>query len=175
MKYKMEELLPLVARLAEKYTGFESTSVTYERAEQLMGAVLYCIAEADGPGSNAAASGRCRPECGRGPAGSGRKEGTAIWAHEKEGAAARAYGEGHRRVLEKAGAALELYNDMVRDFSDYGNIYLHDTVIKGMPVFFQRYDAEFEPQNTVLTLDYPVLQDLSAYSGIDRIYCCFSN
>ncbi len=28
----------------------------------------------------------------------------------------------------------------------------------------------FEPQNTILTLDYPVREDLSAYSGIDRIY-----
>lgn len=32
------------------------------------------------------------------------------------------------------------------------------------------YDAEFEPQNTILTLDYPVLKDLSVYSGIDRVY-----
>ena len=40
MTYKMEELLPVVGKLAEKYTSFESTSVTYEKAEQLMGAAL---------------------------------------------------------------------------------------------------------------------------------------
>lgn len=172
MRYEMEELLPLVAQLAGKYTGFESTSVTYEKAEQLMGAVLYCIAEADGPGGDAAVLGRYRPErCD--PAGSDQR-GTEIRPREKEQSAARAYEEGYRRVLEKAGAALELYNDMAGNFSDYGNIYLHDTVIKGMPVFFQRYDAEFEPQNTVLTLDYPILRDLSAYSGIDRIYAYLS-
>ena len=28
----------------------------------------------------------------------------------------------------------------------------------------------FAPQDTILTLDYPVLKDLSAYTGIDRIY-----
>ena len=44
--YEMEELVPIVAELAQKYTSFESTSVTYERAEQLMEAVLYCIREA---------------------------------------------------------------------------------------------------------------------------------
>lgn len=32
------------------------------------------------------------------------------------------------------------------------------------------YDVKFEPQNIILPLDYPVLKDLSAYTGIDRIY-----
>lgn len=43
--YPLQELLPLVARLAEKYTGFDSSSVTYERAQMLMEAVIYCIRE----------------------------------------------------------------------------------------------------------------------------------
>ena len=45
MRYKMEELVPIVGKLAEKYTAFESTSISYEKAEQLMGAVLYSIHE----------------------------------------------------------------------------------------------------------------------------------
>ena len=45
MDYTMEELLPVVGKLTEKYTGFSSTSVTYETARQLMEAVLYCIGE----------------------------------------------------------------------------------------------------------------------------------
>ena len=40
VNYEMEELVPIVGKLAEKYTAFESTSVSYEKAEQLMGAVL---------------------------------------------------------------------------------------------------------------------------------------
>ena len=43
--FSMEELLPIVAKLAEKYTSGESSSVTYERAQGLMQAVLYCINE----------------------------------------------------------------------------------------------------------------------------------
>ena len=43
MNYEMEELVPLVGKLEEKYTGHESTSITYEKAEQLMEAVIYCI------------------------------------------------------------------------------------------------------------------------------------
>ena len=44
-EYKMEELIPIVADLVKKYTGNESTSVTYEKAQQLMDAVIYCIKE----------------------------------------------------------------------------------------------------------------------------------
>ncbi|MCI9596320.1 MAG: hypothetical protein HFE75_03300 [Firmicutes bacterium] len=36
MDYELEELLPLVNRLAEKYMGLASTSLSYEKAEQLM-------------------------------------------------------------------------------------------------------------------------------------------
>lgn len=41
------ELFPILSKLAEKYTAFESTSITYEKAEQLMEAILYCIAEVE--------------------------------------------------------------------------------------------------------------------------------
>lgn len=43
--YDTNELLPVVARLTKRYTGIESSSVTYEKANQLMGAVIYCIRE----------------------------------------------------------------------------------------------------------------------------------
>ena len=43
MDYKMEELLPIVSELAQKYTGYESTSVTYEKAQMLMGDSLLYI------------------------------------------------------------------------------------------------------------------------------------
>lgn len=41
---------------------------------------------------------------------------------------------------------------------------------EGASAFFQYYDVKYEPQNTMITLDYPVLKDLSGYTGIDRIY-----
>ena len=42
---EMMEALPIVAELSRKYTSGESTSVTYETANRLMGAVLYCVNE----------------------------------------------------------------------------------------------------------------------------------
>ena len=43
MDYQMEELLPIVSELAQKYAGFESTSITYEKAQSLMEAVIFCL------------------------------------------------------------------------------------------------------------------------------------
>lgn len=142
---EMEAFLPVVAKLAERYTGFESTSVTYEKAEQLMGAVLYCIKEMENCEQNSIVSGENR-------------------------SAQQAYEIGYQCVVEKVTRTLKLYHDILSDFSGYGNRCLYDTVIKRIPEFFKWYDAEFEPQNTIVLLDYPVGKDLSKYSGIDKIY-----
>ncbi len=141
----MEELLPIVGKLAEKYTAGESTSVTYEKAEQLMGAVLYSIRELEEEGRNQIVS--------------------------ADGMTARkAYEMGASCVEKKVKLALILYHKVLAEFDSYGNRCLADTFVKGMPEFFKWYDMKYAPQDTILTLDYPVLCDLSGYSGIDKIY-----
>lgn len=145
MTYQMEELIPIAGKLAERYTAFESTSVTYEKANQFMEAALYCIREGERASDSLPA------------AGSGIK-------------AEQMYEAGFLCVKEKVKRALEIYNELTPQFSCYKNRCLHDTVIKGLPEFFRWYDAEFEPQNTIITLDYPVLRDLSGYTGINKIY-----
>lgn len=141
----MEELVSIVGELAGKYMGYESTSVTYEKAEQLMGAVLYCIREAEQAGG-----------------------GSAILPGELS--AKRLYEMGASCVVEKTERALALYNEILPDFDSYGNQFLYDTFVEGLPEFFRRYDCKFEPQDTILTFDYPVMRDLSGLTGIDRIY-----
>lgn len=145
MEYQMEELIPIVSELAKKYTACQSTSVTYEKAEQLMGAVLYCIHEAELTERNAVVPGKIMP-------------------------AQQVYKIGAGYVEQKAKKALELYNRILPEFNCYGNYCLHDTVVKGIPEFFKWYDMQFEPQNTILTLDYPLLRDISKYTGVDKIY-----
>lgn len=145
MRYGIEELIPIVGRLAERLTAFESSSISYGKAEQLLGAVCCCIHAAEQARANMPV-----------PA-----EGLS---------AAQAYEIGAAAIREKARAAAALYNGIMETFQSYGNICLYDTLVKGMPEFFKRYDAEFAPQETILTLDYPVLRDLSAKTGIDRLY-----
>jgi hypothetical protein len=145
MDYTGEELLPIVKRLAEQYTGKASSSITYEKAEQLMGAVLYCLRE---PEERAFGSSEL-PE-----------NQISAWA---------AYEAGYNRVKEKVKAARRRYNSLSRRLQCYGNTACRDTILKGMPAFFRRYDARFAPQETLLTLDYPILGGLREYTGIDAI------
>lgn len=147
-EYQMEELLPVVAKLAERYTGLEHSSLTYERAAQLMEAVLYCIQEGE-------------QDC---------ESGGTFLISGKKLSARQACEEGYQRVVRKVSVALNLYNEIAADFLYYENICLRDTFLVGLPEFFRRYDARFAPMDTLLTLDYPILMDLSRYCGVDRIY-----
>lgn len=143
--YDMEELLPIVGKLAEKYTGIDSTSITYEKAEQLMEAVLYCIREAEDEKPYSLATGE------------------RVSAQEM-------YRFGKAAVERKVQEALGLYHEILPEFSSYGNLCLKETFLNGLPEFFRWYDIEFDPQNTILTLDYSVLRELASYTGIDKIY-----
>lgn len=143
MGYQLEELLPVVAELASRYTGYEHSSVTYERAEMLMGAVLYCIREY-----------------------AGKKEAVQPTRSIPAG---EAYRIGREIVIRKVRQLHALYNDMILDFQDYGVECLRDTIVKGIPQFLLRYDVDYAPQETLLTLDYPVQEDLSGRSGVDAV------
>ncbi len=152
MNYTMEELLPVVKRLTEKFTGKESTSVTYETAERLMGAVIYCIREYQ----------KAEPTA--------NDSSTEVWNQQEKLSAAEAYDRGYQAVIAKVLAAKKLYEDILVDFNWYGNRALYDTFIEGMPAFFIHYDARFYPQDHILTLDYPILQMSGELCGVDAIY-----
>lgn len=149
MDYEMEDLLPIVAELAEKYTSKESSSVPYETAQMLMGAVIYCIREYWDSEKNKA--GLVSADGGNLP--------DARLAYEK----------GYELVLNKVRAALEIYNEIMQDFEDYGCRNLSDTIRQGIPQFFLRYDARFAPQDHLLTLDYPCMGGRPVGCGVDLI------
>lgn len=141
----MEELLPAVAALSDRYTSKESSSVTYETANMLMEAVLYCIRE-------------CLKEAQ--PVASSEAMPNPLLLYEK----------GYEAVLAKAKSANALYEELIEDFTDYGCRNYADTVLKGMPAFFLKYDARFCPQDSVITLDYPLLTGDPELCGVDQIH-----
>lgn len=148
----IEELLVLVKELTDCYTGKESTSITYEAAQQLMGAVLYCMRENDMVFEN------------NDPA-------EAMVAKQSNFPTAReAYDQGYRVVVDKIKKASEIYNKIVVDFRDYGNRAYYDTVVKGMPEFFRWYDPRLNPMNHIILMDYAILEPLQDLEGIDLIY-----
>lgn len=169
--YEMEQLLPIVGKLAEKYTSHEHTSVTYETAEQLMEAVLYCIHEAETSYSPSPQSQNRSPDSACGHA---QPSAPQPFASQPPAAGAlsaeQAYEAGTAAVREKVMTALRLYNEIIPEFFCYDSRCLYNTFVKGIPEFFKWYDIRFAPQDTIVTLDYPVLRNLSACSGIDKIY-----
>lgn len=142
MKYEMEELIPIVAALADQYTSKESTSISYERANHLMEAVLYCIDQ-------------CR-------------EGRQLT--DSRGLTAReAYECGYELVMQKVKRTQELYNEMIMDFCAYGNENYRVTVEKAIPGFFRYYNAKFAPQETIITMDYPSIRPIADETGINAV------
>lgn len=143
---QMEELLPIVARLCRKYTGGADTSVTYEKAQELMEAVLYCICEYE---QEQAFLHALAAEGGRDPE--------------------QMYEEGYQLVVRKVKKMRAFYNRLSKNFCSYGCRNYEDVMRKGMPEFFRRYDARFAPQKTILTLDYPTLLPMDGLAGVDAI------
>lgn len=148
--YTPNDLLPIVRRLTEKYTSRESSSVTYERAQQFMGAAIYCIGHCTG--------GECFQN-----APSIVFPGTSFLSAED------AYNQGYETVLTLVREALEKYNRLMCFFDHYGNRNYRDTVEKAMPAFFLHYDPRFAPTEHIITLDYPVLGLNMTFEGIDMI------
>lgn len=144
---RQDELVAIVAELAHQYAGGDSTSITWERAQMLMDGALYCLNEYE-----KFLDGRCPMQT----AGSGL---TCL----------EAYRIGHQLVMDKARELREIYNRLMPDFDDFGMECLRDTAVNGIGEFLRRYDARFFPQETLLTLDYPILMDISERSGVDAV------
>ncbi|NBI70627.1 hypothetical protein D3Z50_06065 [Clostridiaceae bacterium] len=144
--YPVEELIPIVAGLASGYCGYEHTSVTYETAQGLMEAVLYCINECINEPDN-----RCDTPL------------------IQDISAKDAYLSGQNIVKEKVRELREIYNRLIPDFEDYNCKCLRQTVTKEIPRFLSGYDFKYAPQETLVTLDYPVLKHTGGLSGIDAV------
>lgn len=144
MDYEMEELLPIVSELAQKYAGYESTSITYEKAQSLMEAVLFCLNEYNHSFKNGLVN-------------------RGISVKEQ-------YDIGAKLIFQKVKDIRKIFHELSLRFEDYGVKCLYDTVQKGIPHFLKWYDIKFCPQNTILSLDYPVLTDNSSLTGADAVY-----
>ncbi|MBE5851790.1 MAG: hypothetical protein E7299_02370 [Lachnospiraceae bacterium] len=142
MNYQLEELVPLVAALADKYTMNESTSISYTKANQLMEAVLYCIDVGEHSGL---------------PIG------------KQKLSAQEAYKYGYECVFNKVKESQKRYNEMLLTFHAYGNENYKLTVEQAIPGFFHYYDIRYAPQETGITMDYPILTSLYGECGIQAI------
>ena len=103
-----------------RYTGCDSTSVTYEKAQSFMEAVLYCLGEYRNAGQDYLADGNLSVK--------------------------QQYQIGMELVQKKAEAVSRIFNEISVDFMSYGVICLQDTIQKGIPAFLKWYDVRYCPQ-----------------------------
>ncbi len=155
--YSFEELMEVTVKLMERYTAGDSTSVSYERAEQLMGAVVYCIREYEQRQVSAQGN----------PAFD--SEDRALVCAGKQLSAAEAYEQGYQIVLKKARRVRDIYHRMLPFAGQYQDKYLEHIMTREIPQFLRKYDPRFCPQDTILILDYPVKKDLSGLCGVDAV------
>lgn len=145
LEYSMEDLVPVVSWLSLKYTGKESSRVTYERAIQLMDAVRYCIRELEYKRIN-----------------------SFLYTVDLI-PAKRAYAEGYQLVVLRINKAKKCYERIIDGFQSYGCKCYYHTVFDELPKFFAEYDPLFAPQKELVTLDYPLMRSNPKRSGIDKI------
>lgn len=143
------DIIYLLGERVEKFTMGDSTSVTKETAERILGSILYCI-KSD---SNNTIKNLDKSLI--------KKENLDIRT---------AFYNGLLIKKEKIKKAKILCEDIKREFCFIDNCYYKDIIWKGMEAFFKNYDVEFNPQYNVLTLDYPLYIEIENLSGIDLIY-----
>lgn len=139
-----DQLIPLLAELILKYTTGESSSVTVEAAQRLLGSFLYS--------TDAYLK-------------SFRYKETAIYCLSNS-CAAEIYEKGQALIRACQEQTLLLYED-VRDHKlDIPIKAYHCTIDEDLPDFLNKYDLLFNAQETMATMDYPLLFDDMRLQGI---------
>ena len=145
------DIISLLGERVEKFTMRDSTSVTKETAERILGSILYCI---------------------KSDSNNTIKNSTLDKSLIKEENLdiRTAFYNGLLIKKEKIKKAKILCENIKREFCFIDNCYYKDIIWKGIDAFFKNYDVEFNPQYNVLTLDYPLYIEIENLSGIDLIY-----
>ncbi|MDF2821050.1 MAG: hypothetical protein K0R15_1491 [Clostridiales bacterium] len=160
--YSMEELMPILSERVKKYTSNDSTSVTYVIARQLMNSILYCMNE-DTTNVGSTNEDLTNKE-------SKKKESDQVRVVDEKINAVDAFRNGLLNKKKKITRSKRLFLEINKTFNAYHNLCYYETVIKGMPAFFAKYDVEFDAGNHILSLDYPLICEIQDLIGIDIIY-----
>jgi len=135
---------PVLEQLAARYLAGRSSCMTYARTRQLMEAILYCM-EFEQTG-----------------------DAPALQPQSEEDGTER-YQRGLTAVQQAVRRAQLQYSRMAEGFRDFGNRNLRDTFHRALPGFFRLYDPVFAPQETLITMDYPVLNRDVSLCGIRAV------
>ncbi|BCN30651.1 DUF6179 domain-containing protein [Anaeromicropila herbilytica] len=146
--YALEEILPLLEENIRKYTSNESTSVRNDTAKRLLRSILYCL---DDKAFN-------------------HTDETLNELVTNDLNINEVYHNALKTKKEKIIYTKRLYDHIMDNFYYVNNRCYLETIRKGFPCFFERYDIQYDAENHILTLDYPLYQEVTGLCGIDLIY-----
>lgn len=136
----LEEVLPLLAKRARKYTSAESTSVTNETARQILLSILYCLEETNASSTDLTAGTESVEQ--RFASGLKRKQ----------------------QLIQDTKSLLEHIQAHLLPIEM--DVYKR-TILTGIPPFLQDYDVQFGAHLSPGSIDYQLCMEIEGLSGID--------
>ncbi|WP_024833592.1 DUF6179 domain-containing protein [Ruminiclostridium josui] len=141
-------LLGLLSRQIEKYTLGESSSVTEEKAENLLKSICFSISVAL------------------------KQQGNIISASEllKHERVEELFNKGNELIRQYFEDSKRLWFEIKTDGFRTGNIAYNSTINEGLKEFFNFYDYKFSAHETNGSIDYPLSYDEMDLKGIEYIH-----
>lgn len=141
--YTMEELVPIVFKLANDIASEGHSSVSYDVARLLMETVMYTIAHAY----------------------VGDKKlvvGEGLSAQE-------AYEIGYQNLIKQQKRVKMKYKLLLKSFDDYGSTTYASAVRGDVAKFFENYNIKYFPTRSVVQLEYQLEHGYKSSEGLDMI------
>lgn len=141
--YTMEELVPIVYKLANELASDGHSSVPYTMARQLMETVMYTIAHAyTGDKDLVVADGLSAQE---------------------------AYEIGYQNLIKQQKRVKMKYKLLLKNFDDYGSSTYASAVRRDVAKFFEHYNIKYFPIRDGVELEYQIEHGYRSSEGLDII------
>lgn len=143
----MNDLALLLEQKIKKYTVNDSSSVTVEKAQQIMNSILYCI---------------------NGYLNSLEDEKISLIDNKYNGAE-MLYNKGFNLEKQRFETAKILHNNIINEALYIDNMSYRDTIYKGLGLFFKKYDIYYSAHETPADIDYQLCIHIDNLSGVEYI------
>lgn len=137
------ELMMILVEKYKKYTVNDHSSITVEKAQQLMSSILYCI-------------NHYLKSLDEGLVSSNEYNNAMIL-----------YEKGLELGKENLSNAKKLYKKVKNNILNIDNIYYKETLSSGIGLFFRNYDILYEAHETPGSIDYPLAIPISNLNGVE--------
>lgn len=143
----MNDLMILLADKYKKYTMNDHSSISVEKAQQLMDSILYCI---------------------NGYLNSIDKNSNMLTTKEYNNAITL-YERGLEFEKRNLSCAKKLLNKIKLNSLKIDNLSYNDTIFSGLDLFFNKYDILYAAHETPGSIDYQLAIEINEVSGIEYI------